>query len=59
MSSYRYVKMQERALTSSEGALQFDVVVPKTTSTRHVAAAAFYHCLGITFFSSEKDAFPC
>jgi hypothetical protein len=24
----------------------FDNIVPKTTSTRRVAAAAFYHCLG-------------
>ena len=27
--------------------LAFDDVVPKDTSTRHVAAAAFYHCLGM------------
>ena len=26
--------------------LGFELVVPRSTSTRHVAAAAFYHCLG-------------
>jgi hypothetical protein len=29
----------------SEG-LSFDSVAPRETSTPHVAAAAFYHCLG-------------
>ena len=29
----------------SEGLL-FDSVAPRETSTPHVAAAAFYHCLG-------------
>ncbi len=38
--------MQHRSLSSVEDRLSFDVVVPKMTSTRHVAAAAFYHCLG-------------
>lgn len=38
--------MQHRSLPSVEDRLSFDVVVPKMTSTRHVAAAAFYHCLG-------------
>lgn len=38
--------MQHRALPSVEDRLSFDLVVPKMTSTRHVAAAAFYHCLG-------------
>lgn len=27
--------------------LMFDDIVPNETSTRHVAAAAFYHCLGM------------
>lgn len=31
---------------SSAQGLSFDTVVPKLGSTRHVAAAAFYHCLG-------------
>ena len=26
--------------------LTFETVVPRLTSTRHVAASAFYHCLG-------------
>ncbi|KAJ7225526.1 Rec8 like protein-domain-containing protein [Mycena pura] len=40
-----YVKMQLQGLPSSVSDLSFDAVVPRTTSTRHVAAAAFYHCL--------------
>lgn len=28
------------------GRLTFETVVPNLSSTRHVAAAAFYHCLG-------------
>jgi hypothetical protein len=32
----------------SEG-LAFDSVAPRETSTPHVAAAAFYHCLGEPF----------
>ncbi|TEB35062.1 hypothetical protein FA13DRAFT_1788657 [Coprinellus micaceus] len=39
-----YAKMQYRTLQVGER-LQFDLVVPQATSTRHVAAAAFYHCL--------------
>ncbi|KAJ7783773.1 Rec8 like protein-domain-containing protein [Mycena maculata] len=41
-----YVRMQLQGLPSSVADLSFDAVVPKDTSTRHVAAAAFYHCLG-------------
>ncbi len=37
--------MQHQTLASDKR-LTFEVVVPKMTSTRHVAAAAFYHCLG-------------
>ena len=37
--------MQYRTLQVGER-LKFDLVVPQATSTRHVAAAAFYHCLG-------------
>ncbi|KAF4623751.1 hypothetical protein D9613_001795 [Agrocybe pediades] len=40
-----YVKMQCQALSKPEDGLTFEIVVPKTTSTRHVAAAGFYHCL--------------
>jgi hypothetical protein len=43
---YRYVRMQLQGLPNSVSDLSFDAVVPMTTSTRHVAAAAFYHCLG-------------
>lgn len=45
----RYMKIQVNALPSGAAALKFDDVVPKDTSTRHVAAAAFYHCLGELF----------
>ncbi|KAJ7487587.1 hypothetical protein B0H11DRAFT_2408492 [Mycena galericulata] len=40
-----YVRMQLQGLPSSVADLRFDAVVPMATSTRHVAAAAFYHCL--------------
>ncbi|CDO71589.1 hypothetical protein BN946_scf184911.g59, partial [Trametes cinnabarina] len=40
-----YAKMQIRANPSATSELPFDAVVPKATSTRRVAAAAFYHCL--------------
>lgn len=36
--------MQHQANPSED--LTFATVVPSVTSTRHVAAAAFYHCLG-------------
>lgn len=42
----RYAKMQYQTLSKPDGQLIFETVVPKSTSTRHVAAAAFYHCLG-------------
>jgi len=38
--------MQYQTLPKPDGQLTFETVVPKSTSTRHVAAAAFYHCLG-------------
>ncbi|KAJ7092714.1 Rec8 like protein-domain-containing protein [Mycena epipterygia] len=41
-----YVRMQLQGLPKNSVAeLSFDAVVPMATSTRHVAAAAFYHCL--------------
>ncbi|KAJ6519804.1 hypothetical protein C8R45DRAFT_36285 [Mycena sanguinolenta] len=40
-----YVRMQLQGLPGSVSDLSFDAVVPMATSTRHVAAAAFYHCL--------------
>ncbi|KAF7339482.1 RNA cytidine acetyltransferase [Mycena sanguinolenta] len=40
-----YVRMQLQSLPGSVSDLSFDAVVPMATSTRHVAAAAFYHCL--------------
>ena len=38
--------MQHQTLSRAEDGLSFETVVPKATSTRHVAASAFYHCLG-------------
>ncbi|TFK77110.1 hypothetical protein BDN72DRAFT_783898 [Pluteus cervinus] len=40
-----YTKMQQQVRTDPFLGLDFDDVVPAQTSTRHVAAAAFYHCL--------------
>ncbi|KAL0581624.1 R8 protein [Marasmius crinis-equi] len=40
-----YVKMQQKAMRGGPDGISFDTIVPKTASTRHVAAAAFYHCL--------------
>ncbi|KAF9478528.1 hypothetical protein BDN70DRAFT_933321 [Pholiota conissans] len=39
-----YTKMQLQSLSTSTN-LTFETVIPRMTSTRHVAAAAFYHCL--------------
>ncbi|KXN90037.1 hypothetical protein AN958_05042, partial [Leucoagaricus sp. SymC.cos] len=36
-------RMQHQANPSEE--LNFATIVPTVTSTRHVATAAFYHCL--------------
>lgn len=38
--------MQLKTFSTATNTLTFDDVVPKLTSTPHVAAAAFYHCLG-------------
>lgn len=38
--------MQLHSLPSATAHLTFDTVVPQLASTRHVAASAFYHCLG-------------
>lgn len=55
----RYVRMQLQGLPKNSVAeLSFDAVVPMTTSTRHVAAAAFYHCLGEDFII-DLDACGC
>jgi meiotic recombination protein REC8 len=53
---HRYVRMQIQGLPNSVDELSFDGVVPMATSTRHVAAAAFYHCLGkeIDFPGSQR-----
>ena len=48
----RYARMQEHSSTAN---LTFDIVVPEATSTRHVAAAAFYHCLGGCAFKTFPD----
>lgn len=44
LTNDRYAKMQHQANPIEE--LQFDDIVPPITSTRHVASAGFYHCLG-------------
>ncbi|KAI0003692.1 hypothetical protein BJV74DRAFT_479605 [Russula compacta] len=41
-----YVKMQLQTVQRPSEGLAFDNVAPRETSTPHVAAAAFYHCLG-------------
>ncbi|KAI0094873.1 Rec8 like protein-domain-containing protein [Irpex rosettiformis] len=46
-----YMKIQANALAAGTSSLKFGDVVPKDASTRHVAAAAFYHCLVL----STKD----
>lgn len=40
-----YAKMQLNAFPSATSTVKFNDVVPSETSTRHVASAAFYHCL--------------
>lgn len=40
-----FAKIQLNAFPYADSTLAFDNVVPVETSTRHVAAAAFYHCL--------------
>ncbi|KAI9460594.1 Rec8 like protein-domain-containing protein [Lactarius psammicola] len=43
-----YVKMQLQTVQHPWEGLAFNNVAPRETSTRHVAAAAFYHCLVLT-----------
>ncbi len=38
--------MQLQTVQQPWEGLAFNNVAPRETSTRHVAAAAFYHCLG-------------
>lgn len=40
--------MQLKTFPAATSTLTFDDVVPRQTSTPHVAAAAFYHCLGMS-----------
>jgi len=40
-----YARMQAQTVSNPEQVLLFDAIVPGMTSTTHVAAAAFYHCL--------------
>ncbi|PFH54464.1 hypothetical protein AMATHDRAFT_44 [Amanita thiersii Skay4041] len=40
-----YAKMQLKAMSNTHE-MVFDKIVPTSTSTRHVAAAGFYQCLG-------------
>ncbi|KAI9512602.1 Rec8 like protein-domain-containing protein, partial [Russula earlei] len=41
-----YVKMQLQTVRRPSEGLSFERIAPRETSTPHVAAAAFYHCLG-------------
>ncbi|KAH9178704.1 Rec8 like protein-domain-containing protein [Lactarius sanguifluus] len=43
-----YVKMQLQTVQQPWEGIAFNNVAPRETSTRHVAAAAFYHCLVLT-----------
>jgi hypothetical protein len=45
--------MQHQANPSEK--LEFATIVPLVTSTRHVAAAAFYHCLGTVFRRDPRN----
>ncbi|THH34077.1 hypothetical protein EUX98_g105 [Antrodiella citrinella] len=47
-----YCKMQLNAFPTESNSVGFDDIVPLETSTPHVAAAAFYHCLVL----ATKDA---
>ena len=46
--------MQSQTLPRASTGLTFDDVVPKDTSTPHVASAAFYHCLGTVAFTYDE-----
>lgn len=54
----RYAKMQLNANPSDTGSLSFDDIVQKPFSTRRVAAAAFYHCLGMCPFLHQAEDNP-
>jgi len=49
--------MQYQGLSHRQGYLAFENIVPKETSTRHVAAAAFYHCLSASFCFTIQGAY--
>lgn len=38
--------MQRKALAGPFADLTFEHIIPKQSSTRHIAASGFYHCLG-------------
>lgn len=40
-----YTKMQRKALAGPFADLTFEHIIPKQSSTRHIAASGFYHCL--------------
>lgn len=46
LTSRRYCEMQLQSLPGRQDTLNFDDIVPPTTSAKHVAAEALYHCLG-------------
>lgn len=43
--------MQLQSLPGRQTSLSFDDVVPRESSTKRVAAAALYHCLGELFLT--------
>lgn len=49
--SSRYTKIQAKTQTVPSSTISFSIIAPTATSTPHVAAAAFYHCLGVWFYS--------
>jgi folate-dependent phosphoribosylglycinamide formyltransferase PurN len=56
IATNRYAKMQEQAMPVGSESITFDDVVPKMASSRHVAAAGFYHCLGEKFIRRLSNA---
>ncbi|KAI6153604.1 Rec8 like protein-domain-containing protein [Pisolithus tinctorius] len=55
----QYARMQYRSLSGLSSRLVFDDVVPRASSTSHVAAAAMYHCLVlISRFLCEESYGP-
>ena len=47
----RYCKMQAKSLPGNQNVISFDDIVPKATSSRRIASAAFHHCLGMFIYT--------